>query len=67
MGELARVIPSVIEGLSLEEMNREFPEVVLAQPMPTREFLVHLYGHLNWHMGQIDYLRRIIAGTEGGK
>jgi len=25
-------------------------------------FLVHLYGHLNWHLGQLDYHRRM-TGT----
>jgi hypothetical protein len=25
--------------------------------------LIHLHGHFNYHLGQIDYLRRIL--TEG--
>jgi uncharacterized damage-inducible protein DinB len=41
-------------------MEMEYPEVVLEVPMTTREFLIHLYGHLNWHLGQVDYLRRIL-------
>lgn len=24
-------------------------------------FLLHLYGHLNWHLGQVNYLRRIVT------
>ncbi len=27
-------------------------------------FLVHLSAHTNWHLGQIDYHRRILAGEE---
>jgi len=24
--------------------------------------LMHLEGHLNYHLGQIDYLRRVLTG-----
>ena len=27
-----------------------------------RQFVVHLYGHFNYHLGQIDYLRRTLTG-----
>ena len=60
--QLADKIPAVIEGLSSEQMARQYPEVVLAGPLSTGEFLIHLYGHLNWHLGQVDYLRRILTG-----
>jgi uncharacterized damage-inducible protein DinB len=44
-------------------MEMEYPEVVLDDAMSTQEFLIHLYGHLNWHRGQIDYLHRILIGA----
>ena len=31
--------------------------------MPTRQWLIHLYGHLNYHLGQVDYLRRFATGN----
>ena len=58
--ELGRSIPAVIQGLSSEQMEMEYPEVVLEVATSTRQFLIHLYGHLNWHLGQINYLRRIL-------
>jgi hypothetical protein len=63
IAELAQLIPSVIESLSAEQIESEYPTVVLDAPMPTQQFLVHLYGHLNWHVGQIDYLRRILTNN----
>jgi hypothetical protein len=60
IAELSRSIPSVIKELSSEQMNLEYPEVVLGVATTTQEFLIHLYGHLNWHLGQINYLRRIL-------
>lgn len=38
-----------------------FPENVLGMPLTTRHFVMHLIGHLNYHLGQINYLRRIIG------
>ena len=56
---LIEMVPAVISSLSSEEVEKEYPEVVLDAPMSTRQFLIHLYGHLSWHLGQIDYVRRI--------
>ncbi len=62
VAELRQRIPSVIEGLTPELMENKYPEVVLEVPMSTATFLIHLYGHLNWHLGQIDSLRRALTG-----
>ena len=43
-------------------MEKTYPEDVLGAPLSTRQFLVHLLGHLNYHLGQIDYLRRTLTG-----
>ncbi|HXD30587.1 MAG TPA: DinB family protein [Pyrinomonadaceae bacterium] len=59
LSELRDSIPKVIENLTQEQMEMEYPEVVLEAAMSTKQFLIHLYGHLNWHLGQVDYLRRI--------
>jgi hypothetical protein len=63
IAELRQSIPAVIHDLSAEQMEMEYPEVVLEVATTTREFLIHLYGHLNWHLGQIDYLRRILIAA----
>ena len=62
IAELRRSIPDVLEKLSSEQMAAEYPEVVLGVAISTQEFLFSLYGHLNWHLGQIDYLRRALTG-----
>lgn len=59
---LAEVIPNIVDGLSTAQMEAQYPEVVLETPLSTAAFLVHLHGHLNWHVGQIDYLRRVLSG-----
>jgi len=60
LAKLSESIPAVIEGLTADQLAKEYPQVVLDRPMSSGEFLIHLYGHLNWHLGQVDYLRRLL-------
>ena len=56
------IVPEVIAGLTEEELAAPYPERVLGAELSTRQFLVHLHGHLTYHTGQIDYLRRMLTG-----
>lgn len=57
--ELKKEISTVLNSLSEEEFQAQY-----AKPFPfeatVTEALMHLYGHLNYHLGQINYLRRMI-------
>lgn len=64
LSDIRDSIPAVIENLTSEQLEMEYPEVVLEAAMSTRQFLIHLYGHLNWHLGQADYLRRILPEAD---
>ena len=55
-------IPAVIAALTPEQLDATYPENVLKTPLTTRQFLIHLLGHLNYHLGQVDYLRRFATG-----
>jgi DinB family protein len=57
------MVPRVIEALSEQQLAAIYPEQVLSVPITTRQFLIHLNGHLNYHLGQIDYLRRVTTGV----
>ena len=61
--ELRNSIPRIIASLSSVRMDSEYPEVVLEKALSIGAFLIHLHGHLNWHLGQIDYLRRTLSGN----
>ena len=60
--ELASVVPGVITRMPDARWEDTFPEQVLGEPLTNRHFVTHLYGHLNYHLGQIDYLRRVLTG-----
>jgi uncharacterized damage-inducible protein DinB len=57
------MIETVLGGLDSLKLEQVFPKETLGYPMTTNYFLLHLYGHLNWHLGQINYHRRLIANS----
>ncbi len=60
---LATLIPEIVTSLSEADLNRLYPEEPFNSPISTAQYLVSLNSHLNYHLGQIDYLRRILTGN----
>jgi hypothetical protein len=61
--QVKQLVAAAVAQLSDSDLAAAYPERVLETTLSSHEFLVHLHGHLNFHLGQIDYLRRIL--TEG--
>lgn len=55
------VVRSTLEKLTEDDFEKTYPIEVFGQPMTTGYFLTHLATHLNWHLGQINYHRRLLA------
>ncbi|AZA72550.1 DinB family protein [Chryseobacterium indoltheticum] len=55
------VVHSSLDQLSEEDLKKEYPIQALGYPMTTEYFLIHLFGHLNYHLGQINYHRRLLG------
>lgn len=62
--DASSMIQDVIKDLDEDQLDTEYP---LDSPTKytTYQFLVHLYGHLNYHLGQVNYLRRILDENKG--
>jgi hypothetical protein len=56
------LVVKAISELSDEALRAPFPERVLGIDWSTQQFTLHLLGHLNYHLGQVDYLRRFVTG-----
>lgn len=54
------IIISVLEQLSEEDLQKEYIHRVFKEPMTTTYFLMHLSTHLAYHLGQINYHRRLL-------
>ena len=55
-------IPNVIAALNDAELDAIDPQNGTDKPLTTRQWLIHLYGHLSYHLGQVDYMRRVATG-----
>ncbi|QBJ87303.1 DinB family protein [Chryseobacterium gleum] len=56
----AAMIDSVLSHLSDDDLQKEYPLVVFESAMTTDYFLIHLLAHLDYHLGQINYHRRLL-------
>jgi uncharacterized damage-inducible protein DinB len=59
---LIQTIPAVIRAMSETELNTPSAEQRLGAPSTNRMFLLHLYSHFSYHLGQIDIIRRQLTG-----
>lgn len=51
-----------LRQLSDDDLAKPFPERSGDFDLLTGQFLIHCLAHLNYHLGQLDYHRRIITG-----
>lgn len=54
------VVNNALEILNEKDLNAIYPQIVFEKEMTTGFFLVHLSTHLAYHLGQINYQRRLI-------
>ena len=58
--DIKSILIEVLSSISKEKLRANYPIEVFGNPMSTEYFLIHLYGHLNYHLGQINYHRRLL-------
>jgi hypothetical protein len=54
------MVDSVLERITAEQFESLYPIEVFGHPMTTEYFLVHLATHLTYHLGQVNYHRRLL-------
>lgn len=54
------IVSKTLDQVSQEQMDNEYPIMVLEEKTATEFFLVHLSTHLAYHLGQINYHRRLL-------
>jgi hypothetical protein len=61
--EAARVaVKSTLSGRAEPDIAAEYPEAVGGARVATGDYLIHLATHFAYHLGQIDYHRRVVTG-----
>jgi len=54
------VVNGTLDQVSQEQMDKEYPILVLSDKTSTEFFLVHLATPLAYHLGQVNYHRRLL-------
>ena len=54
------VVENILSKLTPEDLEKEYKRRVFEDYMTTGYFLVHLSTHLAYHLGQINYHRRLL-------
>jgi hypothetical protein len=53
-----------IKNLDASMLLKNYPEKVFDNEMTVLYFLNHLHAHLSYHLGQINYHRRLLTGSK---
>lgn len=54
------VVVESLDKLTVEELKSEYPILVFENKTSTDYLLIHLATHLTYHLGQINYHRRLL-------
>jgi len=58
--ETMLIVENTLEKVTEKDLASEYPLLVLEDKTSTAFFLVHLATHLSYHLGQINYHRRLL-------
>ncbi|MEP4531923.1 MAG: DUF1572 family protein [Cyclobacteriaceae bacterium] len=58
--ETIEIVSTTLKKLGAEELKKDFPVVVFGKKTNTEYMLVHLATHLSYHLGQVNYHRRLL-------
>ena len=60
--ETRGVVRATLAALPELELDAEYPDVVGGVRFSNGDLLIHLVSHLAYHLGQVDYHRRLLVG-----
>ena len=60
IGDTITVVENGLNKLKEEDLEKEYPLLVFKEKTSTGFFLIHLAVHLGYHLGQVNYHRRLL-------
>ncbi|TGD80452.1 DUF1572 family protein [Hymenobacter wooponensis] len=64
LDETSSVVDASLEKVSPDALAQEYPILVFKEKTSTEYLLVHLATHLTYHLGQINYHRRLLDSKQ---
>jgi uncharacterized damage-inducible protein DinB len=59
--ETIKVVEGSLASIKEEDVKSDYSLLVFDKEMSTEYFLIHLATHLSYHLGQINYHRRLLG------
>ncbi|WP_276481279.1 DinB family protein [Paraflavitalea pollutisoli] len=59
--EARKAVKDTLEQVSKRQLDNNYPLPINGEMVNTEYFLVYLLSHLNYHIGQINYHRRLVG------
>ena len=60
IGDTITVVANGLNKLKQEDLEKEYPLLVFKEKTSIGFFLIHLTVHLGYHLGQVNYHRRLL-------
>ena len=60
INHVSEIIKNTLPKLSNDDLKKDFPLKINDEVFSTDNMLLHLLTHLNYHLGQVNYHRRMI-------
>ncbi|HEX5111799.1 MAG TPA: DUF1572 family protein [Saprospiraceae bacterium] len=60
INDTIKVVEMSLDKVTEDQLDEEYPLLVFEEKMTTGYFLIHLAAHLSYHLGQINYHRRLL-------
>ncbi|HTJ53162.1 MAG TPA: DUF1572 family protein [Cyclobacteriaceae bacterium] len=60
VNDTIQVIDHALDQITEKQLSEEYPKLVFKEKTTTEFFLIHLATHLTYHLGQINYHRRLL-------
>ncbi len=64
VNDTSQMMNRVLDNLDKDDLSNPYP-MDIPMDYSVNKFLIHLYSHLNYHLGQANYLRRILSENQG--
>ncbi len=58
------IVKETLESFKPSLLLKEYPVKVYDYSMTSMHFFIHLTSHLGYHLGQVNYHRRLVVGVE---
>ena len=64
VAETRTIVDETLHTLPATSLQQEYPLLVFTEKTSTEYLLIHLVAHLSYHLGQINYHRRLLDVQE---